>query len=149
MISSTAEYALRVAVWLAASGHGARRTQEIAAATKVPRPYLAKVIQGLVRAGLLETRRGRGGGVALAWAPDEITMLEIVRAVDPGRRIETCPLGPGYHGKELCPLHRRLDDAVEGAERALGATTLAEILEEPSSRQPLCKLQRARRAKRA
>ena len=147
MISKTAEYALRVTAWLAGRAQVPHRTQEIAQGTKVPAAYLSKVIQGLARGGLIDSRRGRNGGVALAYPPDEITILEVIRAVDPPRRIRECPLGPGYHGKNLCPLHRRLDEAVESVERALGETTLAEILAEPSSSRPLIQPKRTRRRK--
>ena len=63
---------------------------------------------------------------------------EIVQAVDPIRRITTCPLGLAAHGQRLCPLHRRLDDALAAMERAFSSTTLAEILAEPSRSRPLC-----------
>jgi Rrf2 family protein len=145
VISRTAEYALRVTAWLATRAPSPQRTKEIAEGTRVPAAYLSKVIQGLARGGLIDSRRGRNGGVALAHTPDEITILEVVRAVDPPRRIETCPLGSGYHGKALCPLHRRLDQAMASVERALAGSTLAEILAEPTSSKPLCRPKRTTR----
>jgi Rrf2 family protein len=147
LISKTGEYALRVTAWLAGRAPSPHTTQEIAEGTRVPAAYLSKVIQGLARGGLIHSRRGRNGGVALAHPPGEITILEVVRAVDPPRRITECPLGPGYHGKNLCPLHRRLDEAVESVERALGETTLAEILAERSSSRPFCRPNRKRSRK--
>ena len=140
MISNTAEYALRVMAWLAGKAPNSQVSKDIAEGTQVPAPYLAKVIQGLVRAGMVDAKRGRyGGGVTLAVSPEEITILEVVQAVDPPHRVKECPLGPGFHGKDLCPLHRRLDDAMESVERALGQTTLAEILAESSPSRPLCR----------
>jgi Rrf2 family nitric oxide-sensitive transcriptional repressor len=147
VISRTAEYALRVIAWLAGQAPSPHKTREIAQGTRVPAAYLSKVIQGLARSGLIDSRRGRNGGVTLAYPPDEITILEVVRAVDPPRRIRECPLGAGYHGKNLCPLHRRLDEAVESVERALGETTIAEILAEPSSSRPLLRPKRTRHRK--
>ena len=64
--------------------------------------------------------------------------FEVVTAVDPIRRIRTCPLGLDSHGERLCPLHRRLDDAMADVEDAFRRSTLAEILEEPSLSVPLC-----------
>jgi Rrf2 family protein len=142
VISKTAEYALRVTAWLAGRAPSPHKTQEIAKGTRVPAAYLSKVIQGLARGGLLDSKRGRNGGIALARPPEEITILDVVRAVDPLRKTDRCPLGPGYHGKNLCPLHRRLDQARESVERALGETTLAEILAEPCSSQPMCRPKR-------
>lgn len=140
MISKTAEYGLRVMAWLARAAPSPQITREIAEGTQVPAAYLSKVIQGLLRAGLVDAKRGRhGGGVTLAVSPEETTILDVLEALDPPRRIKECPLGPGYHGRDLCPLHRRLDDAMETVERALGQSTLAEILAEPSPSQPLCR----------
>jgi hypothetical protein len=53
-------------------------------------------------------------------------------------RIKECPLGLVGHGARLCPLHRRLDNALATVEKAFRNTTLAEILAEPRSSIPLC-----------
>lgn len=70
--------------------------------------------------------------------PKELTILEVVNAVDPIQRIRTCPLGLKSHGVRLCALHKRLDDAYALVERAFADTTLAEILEKPTKSIPLC-----------
>jgi Rrf2 family protein len=103
----------------------------IADATHVPPDYLAKVMQTLVRAGLVTGRRGRTGGYALARSAAETSVLEIVNAVDPIRRIHTCPLDLAHHATRLCPLHRRLDAAAEHIERLFADATLADLIEEP------------------
>jgi Rrf2 family protein len=138
MISQTVEYALRAVVYLAGQAPSARTTDEVAAATKVPKAYLSKVLQGLARAGVVQSRRGIGGGVALVKTPEALTILEVVNAVEPVGRISSCPLGLESHGVRLCPLHRRLDDALAAVERAFGTTTLAEVLAEPTTSRPLC-----------
>lgn len=76
--------------------------------------------------------------MTLARAPDEITIFEVVEAVDPIQRIKTCPLGLDSHGVNLCPLHRRMDDALATVEAAFRHTTLAEVLAEPTESIPLC-----------
>jgi Rrf2 family protein len=138
MFSQTVEYALRAVVHLADQAPAARTTDQIAEATRVPKAYLSKVLQGLVRAGVVHSQRGVGGGMTLVKAPKELTLLEVVDAVEPIGRIRTCPLGLEAHGVRLCPLHRRLDDALAGIEDAFRRTTLAEILAEPSESVPLC-----------
>lgn len=138
MLSQTVEYALRAATFLATSPEDPRTVDQIAQATRVPVAYLAKVMQGLVRGGLVSSRRGVGGGFTLVRPPREVRIIEIVQAVDPIRRITTCPLGLASHGSRLCPLHRRLDQALEAMERAFASTTLAEVLAEPSKSVPLC-----------
>lgn len=139
MFSQTVEYALRSVVFLADRSPSACTTDQIAAVTKVPKAYLSKVLQGLSRAGLVQSQRGLGGGMTLARPPGELTILEVVNAVEPIGRIRTCPLKLAAHGVRLCPLHRRLDDALATIEEAFAHTTLAEILAEPTTSVPLCK----------
>src|SRR5262249_13127509 len=110
------------------------------AATLVPKAYLSKVIQGLTRAGVLQSKRGLGGGVALAKTPEELSILDVVNAVEPIVRIRQCPLGLKTHGIKLCPLHKRMDHALGMVEQAFRDTTLAEVLAEPTSSHPLCEV---------
>ncbi len=140
MFSQTVEYALRAVVHLADESPSPRTTDQIAAATLVPKAYLSKVIQGLTRAGILLSKRGSGGGVTLATTADRLTILDVVNAVEPIVRITTCPLGLKAHGLRLCPLHRRMDNALAMVESALKGTTLAEVLAEPSASHPLCEI---------
>jgi Rrf2 family nitric oxide-sensitive transcriptional repressor len=140
MFSQTVEYALRAVVHLAAEAPAARTTDQIAAATRVPKPYLSKVLQGLSRGGIVHSQRGVGGGMTLTRSPADLTILEVVNAVDPIGRIQECPLGLAAHGIRLCPLHRRLDNALASVEAAFAQTTLAEILAEPTTSPPLCEL---------
>ncbi len=137
MFSQTAEYALRAVVWLAAQGGAPRTTQQIAAGTLVPPGYLAKVLKTLARAGLVRAQRGLGGGFTLAKEPERITPLQVIDAIDPIPRIRNCPLGLAAHSGALCPLHRRLDEAIGHAVQALADITVAELLGE-SGAAPLC-----------
>lgn len=137
MFSKTVEYALRAIVHLAQHTPDAQKTSQIAESTKVPPAYLSKVLQGLQVAGLVKMQRGIGGGVSLVDSPDDLTILDIVNAVEPIERIRTCPLELKGHGTRLCALHRRMDKAIEETEKAFRSTTLAEILAEPNQSVPL------------
>ncbi len=138
MFSQTVEYALRAVVHLADQAPSPRTTEQIATATLVPKAYLSKVLQGLCHANIVQSKRGIGGGIALVKPPSELTILEVVNAVEPIGRIRTCPLGLTAHGVRLCPLHKRLDGALAMVEEAFKQTTLAEILAEPTTSRPLC-----------
>lgn len=138
MFSQTVEYALRAVAFLASQTPEARTTDQIAVATKVPKAYLSKVIQALSRGGVFRSQRGSGGGVVLVKSPAELSVLEVVNAVDPVCRIQTCPLGLAAHGERLCPLHKRMDNVLAQIEQTFRSTTLAEILAEPSESIPLC-----------
>lgn len=130
MISQTAEYAMRAVVFLAERPETAFPIPKIAEATQVPAQYLAKVMQDLARQGVVVSRRGVKGGYALVRAAHDVTLLEIVQAVDPIRRITTCPLGLKAHERQLCSLHARIDRACAQFEDAFGDTTLGALLEE-------------------
>lgn len=139
MISQTAEYALRAIVFLADQNGAPKTNVQIAAATQIPTGYLAKVMQGLGRANLVNSQRGLNGGFTLDRESHEITVLEVVNSIDPVRRIVVCPLNLPSHGTNLCPLHRRLDDAAALVEDSFKSTTIAELLNVPKSRKPLCR----------
>ncbi len=139
MISLTAEYALRGIVYLADQNGQPKTTAQIAGATNVPVGYLAKVMQNLSRARLVHSQRGLRGGFTLVKDPAHTTMLEVVHSVDPLRRFPDCPLGIEAHGKNLCSLHRRLDDVAAMVEEAFGGVTIAELLAVPPHRKPLCR----------
>ncbi len=138
MLSDTVEYALRAVAFLASKLPEPQTTEQIAQATKVSESYLAKVLQALVRGGIVHSKRGVGGGMTLVKTPETLSILDVVNAVDPIKRISTCPLELKSHGVRLCPLHKRLDQAYEMVEQAFAKTTLGEILNEPSESTPLC-----------
>jgi Rrf2 family protein len=138
VFSQTVEYALRAVVHLASQAPGGQTTEQIAAATLVPKAYLSKVLQELRRGGIVASQRGVGGGITLVREPKDLTILEVVNAVEPIVRIKTCPLGLSTHGVRLCPLHRRVDNALAMVEQAFQSTTLAEVLADPSPSVPLC-----------
>ncbi len=138
MLSQTVEYALRAMVYLAGCNEDPQPTEQISEKTKVPAPYLAKVLQNLTRKGLVRSQRGVKGGFLLAQPPEDITILDVVNAVDPIQRITSCPLELKSHGVRLCPLHFRMDRALALVEEAFRKSTLAEVLAEPTQSKPLC-----------
>lgn len=129
MLSKTAEYALRASVFLAERGPARSTTQQIAAVTQIPAGYLAKVLQNLARANLVSGQRGLNGGFSLARPPGDISLLEIVQTVGTLQRITKCPLDLPEHCESLCPLHRRLDDAIAQVEGVFREATLLDLLE--------------------
>jgi Rrf2 family transcriptional regulator, nitric oxide-sensitive transcriptional repressor len=137
MFSQTFEYALRAIVYLA-SRQEACSTQQIAAATRTPPAYLAKVLQNLGRHDLVRSQRGLYGGFALGKSASELTIWEIVQAVEPITRLRECPLELKAHRFQLCPLHKKIDDALAELERAFREATIADILAAPTNAKPPC-----------
>lgn len=139
MLTQTTEYALRAIVFLAEHGQQPRTNVEIADATEVPVGYLAKVMQLLGKGGLVNAQRGPNGGFTLRQPPHEITVLSVINAIEPVQRYPECPMRLAHHGKNLCPLHRKLDDTAKLAEETFGKTTIAELLDVAETRKPLCR----------
>ena len=139
MLSKTAEYALRASVWLARYPDQTHSADDLAEVTKVPRRYLHKVLQDLVRAELVRSQPGPKGGYALDQPPAKITILDVVNAVSPLERIRHCPLGLTSHTK-LCPLHKELDNVYAATEKALARVTLGQLLRSTSEIVPLCEI---------
>lgn len=139
MLSKTAEYALRASVWLARYPDEAHSADALAEVTQVPRRYLHKVLQDLVRAALVRSQPGPKGGYTLDQPPAKISILDVVNAVSPLERIRHCPLGLTSHTK-LCPLHKELDNVYAATEKALARVTLGQLLRSTSEIVPLCEI---------
>lgn len=138
MISLTVEYALRGVVWMASKPGVSQTAREIAAATQVPAGYLSKILNTLVNAGIITSQRGLGGGFLLARDSQELSVLEVINAVEPIERIHTCPLKLPAHATQLCPLHRQLDAAIATVESAFANCTVASLAAPPGDAASLC-----------
>lgn len=137
LISRTSEYALRAVIWLMQEPARSQTTRQIAKGTRTPPDYISKVLQALGKAGLVRGQRGLGGGFLFSGNPAKVTVLEVINAVDPLERIHTCPLGLRQHGKNLCPLHCGMNDAVAQMEATFGRTRLMDLLHTPVKSVPL------------
>ncbi|MCG8652739.1 MAG: Rrf2 family transcriptional regulator [Pirellulales bacterium] len=138
MFSQTVEYALRAVVYLARHQQdGPIGNRVIAEATQVPTSYLSKILHDLAASGILSSRRGVGGGFQFAHSPDELSVLDVINAVDPLGRIKGCPLSLPSHCEQLCPMHARLDESLAMMEKTLGASTIGEMMFDPTLPLPL------------
>ena len=90
-ITRQADYAVRAVLYLARQGTSQRAaTSQIAKQQSIPPSFLAKIISQLSIAGLLHTSRGARGGVTLAREPREITLLEVIEAIDGPIMLNDC-----------------------------------------------------------
>ncbi len=82
------------------------RAQEIAEAENLPAPFLAKLLQQLARAGVLVSVKGPKGGFGLARPPEEISLMDVVSAVDGEDGFKRCAVGLSECSDDMpCPLH--------------------------------------------
>ncbi len=130
MISPTCQYALRALVHLGrVADRGPTLARDIADAADVPRPFLAKILQRLVQERLVRSRKGRGGGFVLARAPGQITVDDVLVAVE-GRRLaeKRCILGhPECNSLVACPLHEHWARVRDQFDTTVGSLTIREL----------------------
>ena len=129
--SSACEYAIRAMTYVANFEPGTRLlARDISAHEHIPGPFLGKIFQTLVRAGLLKSSKGPGGGFALARKPDEISLYDIYRAVDGDTYLDACAVGLARCSDEVpCPLHERWKPIRERIRNYLESTSLASMAE--------------------
>lgn len=106
-ITRQADYAMRAVLYLAT--YRLASTREIAEAQSVPREYLAKIVQELARAGIVRTQRGVGGGITLARPPEEITLLDVLEAIEGPVAVNRCFSHPNECPREsFCAVHHEM-----------------------------------------
>jgi Rrf2 family protein len=133
-LSRSSQYAVRALAWLAAQRDAGayQLVSRIAEEIDVPEPYLGKLLQALALGGILDSRRGRGGGFRLTVEPSSIALLEVVTRVDGGRAERECVLGLHECGEENpCALHDLWKDLCARMEARLAKTTLADLARNP------------------
>lgn len=128
MLTPRVEYALRALTFLAQQFDSPQSAGQIAKQIRVPPAYLAKVLQELRRQKLVTSQRGITGGFRLAREIHQVTLYDVIQAVEPMPRIKECPLGLAAHGYRLCPLHRNLDETLARMERDYSRITLADLI---------------------
>lgn len=137
-LPASTEWLLHSAATLAQLEPGATASAaQLADYYDLPAPYLAKQLQMLVRAGVLAAATGPRGGFRLARSPGEITLLQIVEALDGGsapyecREIRQQGRGalPPEDCRETCILAALMADAHEAWRRSLAAVSLADVID--------------------
>jgi Rrf2 family transcriptional regulator, nitric oxide-sensitive transcriptional repressor len=156
-LSTFTDYSLRMLMYLAAEPQRRATIAEIATAFGISEHHLGKVAQGLGRDGWLANVRGHGGGLALAMAPQQIGIGQVVRRTE-GADLpaacfaddsEPCAIGA------VCRLRGMLDEAVQAFYGVLDRYTLADLAHNPRALSRLLFVDRApqsppgRRAERA
>jgi Rrf2 family protein len=131
LLSRSCEYGLRATLYLASlESDGYVPIGTISDELDISFPFLTKIFQKLNDADLLTSQRGPSGGVALTRPPDEITLFEIVKAIDGLDLFTQCVLGlPGCGDEKPCPLHDRWAVERDRIERMFKTTSLAEMSE--------------------
>ena len=130
-ITRQADYAVRAMVYLAQLGQERRAaTSQIAHEKQIPPSFLAKIVSQLSVAGLLQTSRGARGGVSLAKAPGDISLLDVVEAIDGPILLNECV---GENGMctfgSSCPMKPVWCEAQQALVERLSKTNFAHFLD--------------------
>ncbi|MEE9466177.1 MAG: Rrf2 family transcriptional regulator [Candidatus Neomarinimicrobiota bacterium] len=132
LYSKSAEYAIQAMIYLAEKeNQGLAMVASIAEAYEIPKHFLAKLVQTLTRSHLIKSYRGRNGGIKLARPSGEITMLQVVHAIE-GLPAEDamCVIGLDVCSDDVaCPLHNEWQHIRDLVEETLNHQTLAELAE--------------------
>lgn len=130
MLSQTGKYAIRAMVILAGRESTAPfDAAQISSQLSLPANYLAKILQVLARAGLLNSTRGIHGGYSLARPPDQITLLSIVEPFENALKRQACLMGRAECGRDVsCLMHSRWHPVVQAYEDFLKGSTLADLV---------------------
>ena len=129
-ITRQADYAVRAVLYLARLGQTERAaTSQVAKEQHIPPSFLAKIISQLSIAGLLHTSRGARGGVTLARAPKDITLLEVVEAIDGPIMLNECVGANATCAFDKdCPLRPVWCDAQEELVNRLRGTNFEQLM---------------------
>lgn len=131
-ISRQTDYAIRTIEFLSRAPAGVLvQTREIARIQEIPEKYLPTIVRTLARAGLLKTMRGNHGGVCLARAPEDISLKDVVEAIDGPIILNRCVIKPGEceNGSDnLCALHEFWEKVTEDVQRELDSVKMCDLV---------------------
>ena len=128
--SKTAGYAIHALSFIGATAPEPCLVRDIAECLGLPKPYLARILNRLVHGGLVTAKRGYRGGLTLAKPPEQITLLEIVEAVEDSPPVSPCIFGLDkccLHGK--CPAHAPWQAMARQIRALLDQTPLSAVMQ--------------------
>ena len=137
-ITRATDYAVRVMIHLAGLPTGSRvRQSELSRATDVSGHFLSKVLQQLVRSRLIRSKRGSGGGFAIAVPASSISLLDVIEAIEGPVRLNQCiEEGPSCERKSWCPAHQVWAEAQAAVVRVLSAASMAALAAQAQTGSP-------------
>ena len=129
IFSRHCEYALQSVLYLALKPSGAMTNiKELTKALDIPYHFLGKIMQDLSRKGILKSQKGPRGGFALKRKAEEITLLQVVEAIDGSEFLHSCVLGfPECSGTHPCAVHGSWGVMRDNINRMLSTENIAKL----------------------
>ncbi|WP_424890344.1 RrF2 family transcriptional regulator [Streptomyces sp. XH2] len=131
-LTKSTDIALRIAMRLAVTGDDSPTTREVAEAIGVPYTHAAKVVSRLQHMGVVEARRGRGGGLTLTTAGRTGSVGRLVRELEGAGDVVGCEDDPPCPLRAACRLRGALRNAQEAFFAALDPITVEELTGPPT-----------------
>lgn len=132
-INQATDYGFRATLYLAQKlGSHLVEAQAIAADQAVPMRFLLKIMPMLIKAGIVKSQRGIGGGYALARKPEDISLLDVIEAIEGPIHLNRCLEDDGYcsrQGPPECRIHQALADIQNKLCLELSRYTFADFLD--------------------
>jgi Rrf2 family protein len=130
MVTRETDYAVRCVLYLAREQGQLANVSEIAQQMNIPKSFLAKILQRLVREGIAESIRGANGGFRLLKEPHQITLLEVLTTIQGIAPINTCAINKrNCHMSSKCSVHPIWVEIRREVERRLATRTIASLAE--------------------
>jgi Rrf2 family iron-sulfur cluster assembly transcriptional regulator len=123
------EYGIRGVLYLAQQNDGkVSMLSAIAKAQDVPPRFLAKIFQALAKAGVVKSHRGAKGGFSLARPASEITIKNVIEAIEGPIHLNICLIGEGECARDkICPVHTIWEEAQDKMMGVLGQANFADL----------------------
>ena len=132
MLSKKCKYAIHALVYLAERyQQGPVHIQDIAESERIPKKFLEAILLELKRAGLLHSKKGKGGGYVLGRKPTEITVGQVIRVLEGPLALTPCVSQTAYRrcdecpDEEACGVRLAMKEVRDATARILDNTTLA------------------------
>lgn len=136
LVTREADYAIRCVIEVAR--HGRISAAQVAALQGISPTFLGKIVQSLAKAGVLATRRGVGGGISLALPVEQITLLQVIEAVEGHLCLNDCLTNPPQCPHlDTCPAYPFLSEAQGSLRRILDVSFAQVIARTPLPESPL------------
>lgn len=137
-LTRAADYAVRVLIHLATlPAHERALLPALAKATEAPESFLSKVLQALVRARMIASRRGQSGGFEILLRGRQASMHEVIEAIDGPIRLNVCLVsGRSCNRKMCCPAHPVWVQAQQAMLDVLSRTRISELAAQDAAGRP-------------
>jgi len=130
ILSKSCQYGVRALLFIGMKSEKSGKTEliEIAESLDIPKPYLAKIMQQLVKRGLARSTKGPNGGFYMTQKEKSKTLLNVIEAIDGLEYFASCGLGMEYcDPKNPCPLHGDMVKIRENITKTFGKYSIEKI----------------------